>query len=207
MDSGREVRMVVKSALVSAWRKCKGDEEYIRRRGPRHRNRSSEFVNELGLLLDAIYDGDEFAVHRIREDNHIDDEREVLHDIDVIKRDADDLLVRNLWQIESEFAYKGSNPMEPEPLRDVLVYDLNKLMCGFAENSVLITSIEWLDDDKTWFIDILQRAARRWHSGGFGRGFYVCLVPFVSKWHALEREDLVCRVFRFVPKTRRYKEV
>ena len=196
------------TALCRAWHESLGDDQDFPL-GPRHRSRSTRFIREFGCLLDGWYDSDQFEVHWKREGRPVPRKGEVLHDFDVFAMEAE-ILQTNILQVESEFAYMGRNPLNPRPRKNKLLEDLNKLICGCAENSLLITSLEWLSDEGEWFLSTVRRAARRWHSLNSTNtkvSFYVALIPFVSKWHALTEKELQCDLMTFNSKTGDYEIV
>ena len=133
--------------------------------------------------------------------------KETQHDFDVFQINENGLLIRNIWQIESEWAYTGENPKKPKPLRTNLIEDINKLICGCARNSLLITSVEWLKDDREWFMAVVNKAAFFWNY--FNRvhaHFYLILMPFVSKWDSMEKQQVVSRAFKYEPEERRFEK-
>lgn len=197
MQEADHIDRAVDSAFARAWIEVsKEPPSWDLQR--RHTNRSMLFVRYLGKHLERVFNRKGFRVHRSRQKESVKGPTETQRDIDVFRLDRDGLVLRNIWQIESEFAYTGPDPLNPTKLRGNLREDLNKLISGCARNSLLVTSAEWLSDDREWFLNTIQKAAIRWHSSNRTTGvFFVALIPYVSKWHRLTKEELRCQLLKF----------
>ena len=185
MKTDQDVHVAVQWAFNNAWKESRGDEQAFSELKHLHRHRSMLFVRHLGLRLDEQYKDKCFLVHRKRQEERVKKPGETLHDIDVFEVDKNGLLNRNLWQIESELAYKYDARHDVNrPRLNRLLEDLNKLISGCAVRSLLITSREWLEkNEQSAFRDRIDCAARRWHNNNKGgKAFYVATIPFVSNW-------------------------
>ena len=205
--SNQQLKRILYSAFKSAWHSSLGDQTKIPDLATRHANRSRLFVRELGRHFDDQYHEDQYIVHWKRTGESVTTPGETMHDINVFQVDQGRLLQRPIWQIESEFAFKyvlERKIARPKP-KDLLE-DLNKLICGCAENSLFVTSEEWNEDGQlNWFQDTIERAARNWYNCTNGEGnFYVATVPFVYKWHCLEETELECKLIKFNYQNDRY---
>ena len=160
------------------------------------------FVRHLGQQMERLYSGGEFRVHRKREGEEIVRPGETLHDIDVFKLGSNDLIERNIWQVESELAFsskcvQGYDTLKPK--LGELVEDINKLICGSADYSLLVTSKEWMENgQRSAFLDRIEGAARLWHGNcEQNKVYYIATIPFVSNWPKLDDSDLNSIVGRY----------
>lgn len=207
MHEADQIERAVNTAFASAWIEVRKEPTSWDLQA-RHTNRSMLFVRYLGRHMERVFNKKGFLVHRSRRKEGGQGPSETQRDIDVFQLDSDGLLLKNIWQVESEFAYTGPDPLNPKKLRGNLREDLNKLISGCAWNTLLVTSVEWMTDDRDWFLTTIQKAAVRWHSGNRTTGaFFVALIPFVSKWHRLTKENLQCRLMKFDHEAGNFNEI